>query len=108
MTVNFSLSVFETSTEAGSAERLEAPVVAALLAEIDQHLALALQQLLDRLDDAGGADLFVLVGGEGAAQPEGVERRPSRVEKICAPMIEASHMVQAPAISDSSRGWSGV
>ena len=33
---------------------------------------------------------------------------PSRVEKICAPMIEASHMVQAPAISDSSRGWSGV
>ena len=74
MTVNFSLRLLETSTDGRQAERLEAPVVTALLAEVDQHLALALQQLLDGLDDAVGADLLVLVGGEGAAQPEGVER----------------------------------
>ena len=31
-----------------------------------------------------------------------------QADALCAPMIEASLLVQAPAISDSSRGWSGV
>ena len=57
----------------GKAEGLEAAVVAAFLAEVDQHLALALEELLHRIDDAGGADLFVLIGGEAAAQAEGVD-----------------------------------
>ena len=73
MTVNFSEMVLRDLHLGGQAEGLEALVVAAFLAEVDQHLALALQQLLDRIDDAGGADLFVLVGGEGAAQAEGID-----------------------------------
>src|SRR5690606_3428094 len=51
----------------------QAPVVARDLAQVDEHLALALEQLPDRVDDAGGADLLVLVGGEGAPQAEGVD-----------------------------------
>src|SRR5690606_15307751 len=58
----------------GHGERLEAPVVAAVLAEVDEHLAATLQQLLDRVDDAGCPYLLVLVGGEGAAQAEGIDR----------------------------------
>ena len=73
MTVNFSESVFETWTSAGSVKGFSRRLWRLSLPRSMQDLALALQQLLDRIDDAGGADLFVLVGGEGAAQAEGVE-----------------------------------
>ena len=73
ITVNFSDSVFDTETSAGSVNGLQPPVVARVVAEVARDLLLALQQLLHGVDDAGRADLLVLVGLEGAAQAEGVD-----------------------------------
>src|SRR5690606_30999474 len=52
----------------------QALVVSRFLAEVDQHLPLALEKLADRIDNARGADLFVLIGGEGALETESVDR----------------------------------
>ena len=107
MTVNFSERLFETVT-GRQAEGLEAAIVPALLAQIDEDLALALQQLLDRLDDAVSADLSSSSEVKARRRRKSIEGKAVARRKICAPMIEASHMVQAPAMSESSRGWSGV
>ena len=74
MTVNFSDSVFDTETSAGSVNGLQAPVVARCPCPRSMGICLlALQQLLDVVDDAAWRGPSRPRRREGAAQAEGVD-----------------------------------
>ena len=67
------------------------------------------QRLLDQVADRAGAALLVRVVVEFAARSKIVSSAwPSVVVKICASTMLPPAMVQAPAMIDSRRGWSGA
>ncbi|MNL45660.1 hypothetical protein D3C87_1683210 [compost metagenome] len=104
MTVNFSDSALETVTCAGRAKGLRRML---------WRLSLPRSIRMVRLPCSNCLTVSMMRVARTFSSSSEVKLRrsrkvssawPSRVEKICAPMMEASCMVQAPAISESRRG----